>query len=79
MPDSLQRLLLASPDDGRPRLDQVAGESAADRPRAALSTDHLYDKGGDPNDLSRQRWGVIAPAGARGDRLLALAAPLIAR
>lgn len=79
MADSYQRLLLANPDDGQPRVQQVDGARAADRPREALTAEHLYDKGGDPNDLARQRWGVIAPAGPRGDRLLALAAPLIAR
>lgn len=79
MADNIQRLLLASPDDGCGRMDAIDGETAAERPREMLTTDHLYDKGGNPNDLSRQRWGVIAPAGERGDRLLALAAPLIAR
>ena len=42
----------------------------------ARSYSHL-DPGGDPNSLRDQGWGVIAPAGADGDRLLALARPLI--
>ncbi|HEX3762331.1 MAG TPA: hypothetical protein VHW23_26705 [Kofleriaceae bacterium] len=37
------------------------------------------DAGGDPNSLRDQGWGVIAPAGEAGDRLLALARPLIER
>jgi hypothetical protein len=37
------------------------------------------DAGGDPNSLRDQGWGVIAPAGDVGDRLLALARPLIER
>jgi hypothetical protein len=35
------------------------------------------DAGGDPNSLRDQGWGVIAPVGDAGDRLLALARPLI--
>ncbi|AUX48206.1 uncharacterized protein SOCE26_097370 [Sorangium cellulosum] len=31
----------------------------------------------DPDDLEEQRWGVIAPEGPRGDRLIALIQPLI--
>src|SRR5215468_7538716 len=41
---------------------------------------HSYvDPGGDPNSLRDQGWGVIAPTGDAGDRLLALARPLIER
>lgn len=32
-----------------------------------------------PDDLERQRWGVIAPAGDRGDRLIDAIAPLLER
>ena len=39
---------------------------------------HLWDEGGDPQSLPAQRWGVIAPTGPDGDRLLALIEPLIA-
>ena len=35
------------------------------------------DPGGDPNSLRDQGWGVIAPRGEDGDRLLALARPLL--
>lgn len=31
----------------------------------------------DPADLAEQRWGVVAPLGPEGDRLLALVAPLL--
>ena len=40
---------------------------------------HYVDAGGDPNSLRDQGWGVIAPAGEVGDRLLALARPLLER
>jgi hypothetical protein len=40
---------------------------------------HYVDPGGDPNSLRDQGWGVIAPIGEVGDRLLALARPLIDR
>jgi hypothetical protein len=41
---------------------------------------HSYvDPGGDPSSLRDQGWGVIAPIGDVGDRLLALARPLIER
>lgn len=79
MANSLQRLLLANPDDGTARMSDVDTEAAAERDRDMLTTDHLYDKGGDPNDLSKQRWSVIAPSGARGDALLAAIKPLIDR
>src|SRR5262245_36547027 len=39
----------------------------------------FFDGGGDPNSLRDQGWGVIAPTGDVGDRLLALARPLIER
>lgn len=32
----------------------------------------------DPNDLSKQRWGIVAPEGSVGDRLLQVIAPLTA-
>lgn len=37
------------------------------------------DPGGDPGSLRDQGWGVIAPRGEEGDRLLALIRPLIER
>jgi hypothetical protein len=38
--------------------------------------DALWDSTGDPNDVCRQRWGLVAPNGERGDRLLSLVEPL---
>jgi len=50
----------------------LAGDrGAADTPDAPA--------GGDPNSLRDQGWGVIAPRGDEGDRLLALIQPLIDR
>lgn len=69
-------LLMVHADDHQPVLDEVEqtpeGEAADD-----AMPEHLWDEGGDPNDLHAQRWGVIAPQGPRGDRLLALVEPLI--
>lgn len=48
-----------------------------DAPGESLSK-YLWDEGGDPQSLPAQRWGVIAPTGPDGDRLLALIEPLIA-
>lgn len=41
------------------------------------SAGELGDRGADPNDLRRQGWCVIAPAGQRGDRYLAAIRPLM--
>jgi len=74
-------LLMVHTDDHEPVLDEGLPEATArdqgpvDRTAAAS---HLWDEGGDPNDLEVQRWGVIAPQGPEGDRLLALIQPLLA-
>ncbi|HEX5753151.1 MAG TPA: hypothetical protein VFZ09_43525 [Archangium sp.] len=73
-------LLLAHADDHRPVLesglpDASLGQAPASAQRSQTST-HLWDPGGDPNDMAAQRWAVIAPEGPVGDRLLALVAPL---
>ena len=52
-----------------------ASEQGGDISESATS---FWDEGGDPNDLAVQRWGVIAPLGPEGDRLLALVQPLLA-
>ncbi|MBZ4414971.1 hypothetical protein [Myxococcus sp. RHSTA-1-4] len=49
---------------------------SAPRPEPVEEPDALWDATGDPNDLGRQRWGLVAPRGPRGDRLLALVEPL---
>ncbi len=56
--------------------DDAHGAHGAAGADGARSYSHL-DPGGDPNSLRDQGWGVIAPAGEDGDRLLALARPLI--
>lgn len=72
-------LLLAHADDSRPFLEGgLPLEAAADAPRPAEAAgpEHLSDGSADPNDLALQRWGIVAPEGPVGDRLLDLVAPL---
>jgi hypothetical protein len=72
-------LLLASADDHQPTLcEGLPLDTAARQPKpeAPRIPEYLYDQGGDPDSLPLQRWGVVAPVGARGDRLLELIAPL---
>jgi hypothetical protein len=72
-------LLMVHADDHEPVMEGVANDAVhVGEPEAALQGD-LWDEGGDPNDLFLQRWGIIAPEGPRGDRLLALVEPLIRR
>ena len=72
-------LLLANGDDQRPTLAEgLSLEAALSQPRPGdgqIPT-HLWDSGGDPNDLAAQRWGVVVPEGPSGDRMLALIEPL---
>lgn len=73
-------LLLWSEDKKGPALENGLSSDATSRAsleKAPAEPDHLWDEGGDPNALHRQRWGVIAPEGPVGDRLLELAKPLI--
>ncbi|HYO54794.1 hypothetical protein [Archangium sp.] len=49
---------------------------SAPRPESVELPDNLWDATRDPNDLPAQRWGLVAPKGERGDRLLALVEPL---
>lgn len=72
-------LLLAHADDQQPALGSgLPPDSIADpAPRAdLLQPTQFFDPGGDPNSLPLQRWGVVAPEGPAGDRLLALVEPL---
>ena len=74
-------LLMVHADDHAPVLADGLADSTARGQTAGAATDsagHFWDEGGDPNDLEAQRWGVIAPQGPEGDRLLALVAPLLA-
>lgn len=73
-------LLLAHADDHRPVLESGLPEGCLQHapgtaPRSRAHG-YLWDPGGDPNDLASQRWGVVAPEGPVGDRLLAILAPL---
>lgn len=75
-------LLLAHADERAPVLEhgigwrEVSGAPAPPmRPRPSV----LWSDTADASDLASQRWGVIAPRGAAGDRLLGLVAPLIER
>lgn len=72
-------LLLVHADDHTPVLeDGVAGRAAADGIGATPlpAPDRLWSESADGNDLERQRWGVVVPAGEDGDRLLDAVAPL---
>ncbi|WP_437275862.1 hypothetical protein WME90_32045 [Sorangium sp. So ce375] len=73
-------LLLSHADTGEPVLSGGLSGGASDAPPPAEERpgpEYLWDEGGDPNDLAAQRWGVIAPEGSAGDRLLEIARPLL--
>jgi len=74
-------LLMVHADDDVPVLagGLAATSARAQRPVESAGPASFWDEGGDPNDLNLQRWGVIAPRGPEGDRLLALVQPLIDR
>jgi hypothetical protein len=81
MKDDKLHLLLAHDDDGTPVLkdglpDAAASEQEPEKKKDKGAQD-FWEEGGDPNDLDEQRWGVIAPEGPQGDRLLSLIRPLI--
>ena len=72
-------LLLAHADDGSPALPEpVPFDAAGSAPRPEERGDHedYRHDGADPNSLPDQRWGLIVPEGAAGDRLLQLVEPL---
>ena len=82
MPDARPRidLLLVNADDRAPMLeggvDRMAASGApAPDPRPKL--DELWGDEDAPDDLARQRWGVLAPVGDDGDRLVDAIAPLL--
>src|SRR6185437_11277835 len=72
-------LLLAHFDDGAPMVAEgLPGEAAATGPRPKESegpADYDY-RAGDAESMPQQRWGIVAPEGEAGERLLALLAPL---
>lgn len=82
--DPTLQLLLSNAADLRPLLENgLPQEAASLAPRPARTPPgvdrHLLDlSDADPNDLSLQRWGVIAPEGPGGDAALGAIAPLIA-
>jgi len=73
-------LLLAHGDDGSPILDRAAdpGTAAVEaRPAPRREERFLSDITANTNDLVRQGWAVVAPAGAEGERLEALVQELV--
>jgi hypothetical protein len=75
-------LLLVHADDHRPVLERGLDATAAfecPTPPALPLPEFLWSESAAANELPRQRWGVIAPQGEAGDRLLDVMAPLIAR
>jgi hypothetical protein len=72
--------LLVNADDRAPMLedgvDRMAA-SAAPAPDPRPKLEELWGDEDAPDDLARQRWGVIAPAGDDGYRLIDAIAPLI--
>ncbi|MEY3212370.1 MAG: hypothetical protein RIT28_2851 [Pseudomonadota bacterium] len=78
-------LLLSHADSGEPTLPEglpeaaLTGATDAEGGEEAPQPEYLWDGSADPQSLADQRWGVIAPVGARGDRLLDLIRPLIKR
>ncbi len=78
--DDRLALLLVDADERRPVLDEgLPGEAArlGEPPRKTGDVNQWGPKPGDSNDLSIQRWAVIAPEGREGDRLREAIAPLI--
>ncbi|WP_437664794.1 hypothetical protein [Sorangium sp. So ce1182] len=74
-------LLLADADERRPVLDEgLPGDTAqgAPRPRKGRDANHWRRTDADRNDLTLQRWAVIAPEGREGDRMMEAVQPLVA-
>lgn len=77
--DSRLDLLLADADERRPVLDEGLPNEAAQRgpkPKGKDSFDRKREDA-DPNDLTLQRWAVVAPQGREGNQLLEAMKPLI--
>ncbi|HWO25084.1 MAG TPA: hypothetical protein VNO30_40375 [Kofleriaceae bacterium] len=75
-------LLLVTAGDRAPVLEggvdpEATGAAPAPEPRP--KPEQLWGDEAAPDDLERQRWGVIAPAGDAGDRLIDAIAPLVER
>lgn len=82
MPSALElALLLAHADDGTPVVGKSFSQTDArgmNHPGDDNKSRSMRDTSADPNDLVKQRYAVLAPAGPRGDRLLNLVRPLLA-
>lgn len=80
MNDTLH-LLLSHEDDGSPVLEDGLPDGTAEGRDDTIKKEKdaldFWEEGGDCDDLEEQRWGVLAPEGPEGDRLLALIRPLI--
>lgn len=83
MRDDRLDLLLAFGDENDPVLGDGLPQDSSDRvpkPKKAARGDDSPDwrrTDADPNDISLQRWGVIAPEGKEGNHWLEAIAPLI--
>jgi hypothetical protein len=77
----LVQLLLADAGDRRPVLEgglPSEAVQAAPKPKKGPRDAPRWEApDADPNDLPKQRWGLIAPEGHEGDRLLEAIAPLL--
>ncbi len=79
--DNDLQLLLAYADEHDPVLPSGLDVASVNAPTATDESNEpgsFYNPGAAGNDLAAQGWGVIAPEGDAGDRLLAAIAPLIA-
>jgi hypothetical protein len=73
-------LLLACADDYQPLLPQGLALEKFQTPPLPMPRDlpeKLWDVAGDHDLLAKQRWGVVAPLGDEGDKLLKRIAPLV--
>jgi len=73
-------LLLSHADDHQPALADGLADEAVQRAAAPVrlpEAKDLRNRGGDPNDLREQRWGLIVPEGEAGERLEALVQRLV--
>lgn len=73
-------LLLSHAGDHQPALADGLPDEAVQRAAAPARLPEartLRNRGGDPNDLRKQRWGLIVPEGEAGKRLEALVQRLV--
>ncbi|MCK6588537.1 MAG: helix-turn-helix domain containing protein [Polyangiaceae bacterium] len=81
--DDRLNLLLADADSLRPVLEEgLPSETTQEgaKPTRITGSEDSFDlrmEGESPNDLKRQRWGIIAPEGTAGDKLIEAIQPLI--